>query len=347
MASLVHELIEKYRKFILSNIEIVGHVESASRILSYVAPGGSATTSELLSAVVSLVVLVNDTIVRNAASMPLNFQETQKTIAFCLTVIEYVEVFLEMAAYGENENRNTARWIVVVGVQIIKALMRFVMLLKYDSGVVASSPIPSLKRSNEVMLRIKENRTSGGESVDADRVTCNGQGGQSSEPDTFTLKSTGRTVRSLSGGTSELSDSSRRRREPPVMVQPTKLNDCQIFAESLHILRPLLHLGSMYIFGQSSWKPWIAAFGIDLTSVLLMGDSSKFNAEEREEMKRRAVMMLLYLLRSPFYDRYSRAKLLIFLGFLANKVPLVRIVARPILEYLPIWQQVYFYVWAV
>jgi peroxin-16 len=81
--------------------------------------------------------------------------------------------------------------------------------------------------------------------------------------------------------------------------------------------------------------------------LLMMGDSVRLNVEEREEMKRRTLLMLLYLLRSPFYDRYSKEKLLFALGILANKVPVVRLVVRPILEYLPIWQQIYFYVWAV
>jgi peroxin-16 len=78
-----------------------------------------------------------------------------------------------------------------------------------------------------------------------------------------------------------------------------------------------------------------------------MGDASQLNVEEREEMKRRTLMMLMYLLRSPFYDRYSKEKLLFFLGILAHKVPGVRLIARPLLEYLPVWQQIYFYVWAV
>jgi len=41
-------------------------------------------------------------------------------------------------------------------------------------------------------------------------------------------------------------------------------------------------------------------------SLYLMGDSSQMNDFEREELKRRTLMMLLYLLRSPFYDRYSK-----------------------------------------
>jgi len=51
---------------------------------------------------------------------------------------------------------------------------------------------------------------------------------------------------------------------------------------------------------------------VDITvcSLYLMGDSRQMNSLEREELKRRTLTMLLYLLRSPFYDRYSKSVLL-------------------------------------
>ncbi|KTF73116.1 hypothetical protein cypCar_00049283 [Cyprinus carpio] len=68
-------------------------------------------------------------------------------------------------------------------------------------------------------------------------------------------------------------------------------------------------------------------------------------------MRRRAFLLLYYLLRSPFYDRYSESvsplltKILFLLRFLADYVPGVGLVARPLMEYLPIWQKIYFYNW--
>jgi len=35
----VRELFEKYKKFVENNVETVGHLESAARILSYIVPG--------------------------------------------------------------------------------------------------------------------------------------------------------------------------------------------------------------------------------------------------------------------------------------------------------------------
>jgi len=35
----VKDLFEKYKKFVENNVETVGHLESAARILSYIVPG--------------------------------------------------------------------------------------------------------------------------------------------------------------------------------------------------------------------------------------------------------------------------------------------------------------------
>ena len=41
-------------------------------------------------------------------------------------------------------------------------------------------------------------------------------------------------------------------------------------------------------------------------SLCLLGDPKDLNTNEQGEMRRRCLMLLLYLLRSPFYDRYSQ-----------------------------------------
>ncbi|XP_070553803.1 peroxisomal membrane protein PEX16-like isoform X2 [Ptychodera flava] len=126
-------------------------------------------------------------------------------------------------------------------------------------------------------------------------------------------------------------------------LPPTQLTRQRVIAESLHIARPLVHLASMFKFGQQSWKPWLLSCGLDVSSILMMGNTKDLNVNEEAEMKRRTVYLLYYLLRSPFYDRYS--KIIFLLSAMANKIPGVGLIARPLMEYLPYWQQVYFYNW--
>ncbi|XP_034745366.1 peroxisomal biogenesis factor 16 [Etheostoma cragini] len=69
------------------------------------------------------------------------------------------------------------------------------------------------------------------------------------------------------------------------------------------------------------------------------------NRWEKAEMRRRTFLLLYYLLRSPFYDKYSEEKILFLLRLLADHVPGIGLVARPLMDYLPTWQKIYFYNW--
>ncbi|KAJ8272342.1 hypothetical protein COCON_G00112010 [Conger conger] len=62
-------------------------------------------------------------------------------------------------------------------------------------------------------------------------------------------------------------------------------------------------------------------------------------------MRRRALLLCFYLLRSPFYDRYSETKILFLLRFLTDQIPGFGFLTRPLMDYLPVWQKIYFYNW--
>lgn len=354
MSSIAKDLFDRYRKFVTNNSESVGHLESAARVLSYVAPGGSAALSELLSSTVSLVVFLNDYILRKAANINLDLPAPTKQLGFCLTVLENVEVFLELAAYEKRGDRT--RWLIVVTVQIVKCILRLLLLLKFEAGITSSPPIPSLKRDKAFLAKLRPTSTQQivAEEKNTERIMTFESDSNDNNSNSFILKSSGRLVRSLNSdslvkrswtSSTPSVPSDKIPRQQHSNLKSTPLNERQVLAECLHIIRPLVHLSFMYICGQSSWKPWLIACGVDLSSLYLTGSPENLNPVEKEELKRRAFMMLLYLLRSPFYDRFSRVKLLFFLGYLAQNVPVVRLIIRPLLEFLPLWQKIYFYVW--
>ncbi|OWR50436.1 hypothetical protein KGM_203964 [Danaus plexippus plexippus] len=79
----------------------------------------------------------------------------------------------------------------------------------------------------------------------------------------FTLKRSGRVVRCVDGA-------------PPIALrdwQPVKIKDDiashnpkvqeLIQAELIHILKPIVHLAAMRVFGTQSWKQWLIALGMD------------------------------------------------------------------------------------
>ncbi|MGH0175982.1 UNVERIFIED_CONTAM: hypothetical protein FKN15_011868 [Acipenser sinensis] len=73
---------------------------------------------------------------------------SQQKLLMWLTVLEYVEVFTEMGAaklYGER-----CRWVVIILIQLAKAVLRILLLFWYKAGIQTSPPISPLDRETQL-----------------------------------------------------------------------------------------------------------------------------------------------------------------------------------------------------
>ncbi|XP_045174258.2 peroxisomal membrane protein PEX16-like [Mercenaria mercenaria] len=350
---LIQELRDQYSKAVRNNPDTVAQIESAVRILSFLVAGrfeNGEILSELIYSASNLIVFINDNVFKSASKYVSKVVDiTKERIKKLLTVLEYTEVFLEMAAKKKWGTKGA--WVVITVIQITKTVLRFYLLVKLDGGIGST---PSIQPVDREILK-----TSQEEEHDNLEDAWDEEAAYSAQEKTFTLESSGRQVRTLQAsgqngmrtwgvpesGTQSPQNNILNRKRKLLNQSASKLTKQRKWAEGLHIARPLAHLISMYISGLDSWKPWLLACGMDITSMCLMGESKDLNPKEKAELKRRSLMLLYYLMRSPFYDKYTKMRFMAVFRFIAQYVPLSGFIIRPLLEYLPTWQRMYFYVW--
>ncbi|XP_036039300.1 peroxisomal biogenesis factor 16 isoform X4 [Onychomys torridus] len=221
------------------------------------------------------------------------------------------------------------------GKSCLWAVLRMFLLIWFKAGIQTSPPIVPLDRETQAQ-------------------PLDGEHNPGSQEPSYVGKRSNRVVRTLQNspslhsrhwGAPQEREIRQKQQQEELSTPPTPLGLQETIAESLYIARPLLHLLSLGFWGQRSWTPWLLSGVVDMTSLSLLSDRKSLTRRERLELRRRTILLLYYLLRSPFYDRFSEAKILFLLQLLADHVPGIGLVARPLMDYLPSWQKIYFYSW--
>uniref|UniRef100_A0A1Q3FD08 Peroxisomal membrane protein PEX16 n=1 Tax=Culex tarsalis TaxID=7177 RepID=A0A1Q3FD08_CULTA len=351
MATLeLRNLYEKYVKWVSGNPSALGDVEMTVKWLSYFIAGkinNSSAVSELVYSLSNLLVFFNDRIIERAnlgaaaAVAGTDSSQVARHIKTILTTLEYCEVFIELSAKKVWGARG--RWFFIVLVQTIKCIGRLILTLCCQGNkIVKNPPIPALDRRNLAECLPEAN---GGAATAAAAAAA---GTFHDHSQTVLLKRSGRVMRKVDGAPPVVARSWKPLRHEVTTVYPAQYEGRFIrSAELMYILKPLVHLECVRRYGMNSWKSYLVAMAIDVASLRLYYKKREdLSRDQKQELSRRCVSMLLYLMRSPFYDRYSKQKIAGLLTAIGNNVPLVGTVSNLILSYIPHWQETYFYMWS-
>lgn len=320
----ISALLASYKTWVRNNPNVVTDVETALTWSSYFVAGKinkSPLVSELVYSVTKLICLHHDQIIREAYDHEQVRNDLQYKLKLGLTVLNYSEVFIELAARKQYGIRG--KWSIATILQITKCIANLILLYKYRNLPILHPPIPMLQRKL-TNPPVQDNNNS-----------------------SYRLKRSGRTIRKIDGAP----PLAFRDWQPVTCQEPTnKTNNIVkmlLYAETIHIMKPLIHLLSIKLFGKSAWKQWLLALGLDLGSLNLykkhLGD---LTYEQKLEMSRRKLSLILYLLRNPVYEIYSRRMIENMLNSTSRKLPFTDIICGPIIQYLNHWQDIYFYMWS-
>jgi hypothetical protein len=113
-----------------------------------------------------------------------------------------------------------------------------------------------------------------------------------------------------------------------------------VVAEVLYILRPLIHLMLIRQYGWRSWRAWGTSLAVDLVSRQCMADPA--DEDDHEEQQRRMTLMLLYLVRSPFFD-FVIQRILARIEAAVRRIPVVGRLTGTTLDLVRFLQRYWFY----
>ncbi|CAN1308512.1 Peroxisome biogenesis protein 16, partial [Linum perenne] len=87
-----------------------------------------------------------------------------------------------------------------------------------------------------------------------------------------------------------------------------------ILGEALFITRPLIYVLLIRRYGLRSWIPWFLSLAVDIIGVGFVTPLSKLQFREREQQtlndsEKRKLLWALYLMRDPFFSKYTRQRL--------------------------------------
>ncbi|KAJ2353845.1 hypothetical protein IWW50_004141 [Coemansia erecta] len=351
-------MLQKYASFVVNNAAQVNSIENGLRTLTYILPGRFADAelaSEAIYTLLSFVGVYHDSLLAKAASsgllvdkqgQPLKIDATPfsryhgqlahtsdlyRMATRALSALQFSEKLLEMLV--AKKLGDTRRWKVVTWIEITKVVLRLVLVQRSGRRMVTGSVAPE---------RLVDPSALGSRRADA--TGAGWKGGRSR------LSFAGvRDILHETEGMADLGTYIAQASRDAESVAPAqsllrRLGALGLAGELLFILRPLVLVLGIRKLGARSWRPWAMSLFVELASRQMLRTELNTGERtlERGEMDRRKWLFLYYLLRPPFFGRFTEARLTRVAEWCNNK-PLLSLLGSLIQDYQPLWQQYYFY----
>lgn len=336
--------MEAYKQWVRANRDFVSSIESFAQTMTWFLPerfSASEIGPEAVAALVGLISAFNQHIIENPPVPSRNVGQNLQRHAqhpsrfpwsLCISSVKEVEVLIEVAA--EHYLGNDEKWSFVAGTEAVKAFLRLILLHKsgykmlLDGG--ATSNVDDASRPPD-LLSMHSGHPEGGRMPTSWQTHPNYNSRSLEGRALRALHKFGENARtyhsSLLYGEREYTGISSH--QPESMNRSTLVSTWQekggtagsfVLGEVLLILRPLVYVLLIKRYGLGSWKPWLVSLAVDLTGTTIIsrftspdltriGRGYSLSSAEKEEIKRRRLLWAFYVMRDPFFSKYTRQRL--------------------------------------
>jgi peroxin-16 len=286
-----------YENWVRKHASFVSSIEESARSLTLMLPdrfGNAEVQSESIYTLINLISLYHSRVLRkpNPHSTYSYYYVKEggnwaKRANTMLELLGNVQVLMEMAALRVGKSENL-RWNVILLFEGIKSMAKGVIYLNNREPLRIASQDELNRDFLEDVLRdgSVENEVSKDYSDLIEMYRISGRG------------------KSRHGSFSAMYNTPKEEEQKAEKIR-MHISIFRFLGEMTHIFRPLIYVLSILKFGYSNWKSFFVSLALDSFSLLC---KSKDLSDENNllEMKRRFFHLLYYLLRPPFFERFTR-----------------------------------------
>ncbi|XP_027334151.1 peroxisome biogenesis protein 16-like [Abrus precatorius] len=350
--------MEAYKRWVRQNKDFVHSLESLANGLTWLLPerfSESEIGPEAVTTILGIVTAINEHIIDTAPGQNITGSVEPYSFPYplCLSALKDLETLVEVVAqhyYGDDK-----KWNFLAVTEAIKALVRlslfrksgYKMLLHGGETPNDEVNLDSFTSQYQVGLKPDGHHRSGYLNNNLGANPMNLEGRALSALNRFGEKarmvSDPAWLRRVQHKQATMKPTNSRVDRPTLCTILSKkgiFGALFLVGEVLFISRPLIYVLFIRKYGVRSWSPWLLSLAIDcignsilsLVTTSLAGEKEQMfhlSAPEKDEVKRRKLLFVLYLMRDPFFSKYTRQKLestekvlepIPIIGFLTAKI---------------------------
>ncbi|KAK4738704.1 hypothetical protein R3W88_002401 [Solanum pinnatisectum] len=325
--------MEAYKRWVRRNRDYVRQLSSLASGMTWLLPERFAASEigpEAVSSILGMFTTVNDHIIETTpTSMHTSSAETSfLPLSLCLTLLRDLETLIEVVAeqlYGEDKKWNLIALTEAAKVCVRLAVLRttgYKMLLQ--GGETENLEVPQENMGH--LRKPIQNQGLGAnhlQGLNSWNLEGRAMSALSSFGQNARMESEPTWLRRVQQQQAILEPPAKIIRNPSLstfLSEKGIRGGLFVTGETMFVLRPLIYVLLVRKYGTRSWFPWFISLAVDvignsmLSATTMSRDSRKdqhfrFSKSEKDELKRRKLLWVLYLMRDPFFSKYTRRRL--------------------------------------